>query len=349
MSALVIASGGENLNRGQEGLWGSMNEIMDELDKTLLSYLQSQGFEKSSALALRLGVGERTIRRRLSALKSKGFIKIIAVPNPVLYGYRAWAKIGIDVELRFLREVAHELIHHPSIYFVAYSLGRFDIMIAVHFNTIERLTYFVGSELTRFKGIKNTETMILTSPRKYYNFTWPEPYFDNSVGGQYFVSAADDSRENEIDDIDRRIMIVLSEDGLSRPSTLKKRLGIGEGTIRKRIKKMLQNGIYKMEVVPNPETLEYQVWATMGIKINNQTAHNVINAIIEYPSVYLASASTGRFDIVISARFQNIDQLPEFVSKELAKIEGISNVETFLHTKPLKYHNIKWFDPMNQW
>jgi len=322
---------------------------MDELDKTLLSYLQTEGFEKSSVLASRMGIGERTIRRRLGVLRSKGIIKIIAVPNPVLYGYKAWAKIGINVELKLLRQVAHELMQHPSIYFVAYSLGRFDIMIAVHFNTIERLSYFVSSELTTVNGIQNTETMILSWPRKYYNFVWPEPCFDKNNRSQYYDTATGNGNSNDIDDIDRRIMSILMEDGLSRPSTLKQKLGIGEGTIRKRIRKMLDDGIFKIEVVANPETSDYQVWATMGININNQSAHNVINEIIKNPSIYLASVSTGRFNIVISARFLNIDLLPRFVSTELSDIDGIRNVETFLHTKPIKYHNIRWFDPMKQW
>ena len=116
----------------------------------------------------------------------------------------------------------------------------------------------------------------------------------------------------------------------------------GESAIRKRMKAMLEHGVYKIEVVPNPEILEYEAWATIGITINNQYAHNVIDSIIKYPAVYLASVSLGRFNIVMACRFANTELLNQFVRVELPSIQGISSTETFLHNKPLKYHNVSW-------
>lgn len=318
---------------------------MDKLDQELLSELQKQGFQKSSVLAARLGVGERTVRRRINAMKGKGAIKIVALPNPVLSGYRAWAKIGIKVRPGMLFRVARELVEHPSVYFVAYSLGIFDIMVAVHFNTMDMLTYFINLELTKIKGISSVETMILTNPRKYYNFTWPEPVFIRHDVWKHTHYATKDF--HELDEADHRIINALMENGLTPVRALKSRLGMGAGEIRKRTRRMLNDGVFNIEVVPNPELLEYEVWATMGLTTKDHFVHKVINAIIKNPAVYLASDSIGRFSIVIAARFHNIALLNEFIHIELAGIKGIDTVETFLHTKPLKYHNIKWSNPMN--
>lgn len=313
---------------------------MDDLDKKLLSELQSKGYQKSSILAPYLGVGERTIRRRINIMKSEGIIKIVAVPNPIVFGYRAWAKIGIKVEPSSLPQVAQELTQHRSIYFVAYSLGRFDIMIAVRFKSMERLTYFVNSELPKIKGILRTETMILMSPRKYYNFSWPAPALGKNNRREYDAPVTYDVYQ--IDETDRKIINFLAEDGLTPIRVLKSRLGLGESTIRKRIKAMLKHRAFNIEAVPNPEVSEYETWATMGINTSDQFVHKVIDAIIKNPAVYLASDSIGRFNIIIAARFHNIALLNGFVHMELAKIKGVSTVETFLHTKPIKYHNIEW-------
>lgn len=322
---------------------------MDKLDQKILSELQSQGFQKSTALVPLLGVGERTIRRRISAMRSKGIIKIIALPNPVLFGYRAWAKIGIKVEHGSLYQVSRELVEHPSIYFVACALGRFDIIIAVRFDTIDRLTYFVNSELSRVKGILNTETWMLVSPRKYYHFSWPAPVFKKTKNGwEPYRDATVSHSHYEVDEVDRRILGILGEDGLARPASLKSRLGIGESAIRKHMKDMLDNEVYEVEVVPNPEILEHEAWATMGITINQQHAHKVIDSIIKYPDVYLASVALGRFNLIIAARFHNTNLLNQFVMTDLPSIQGISSTETFLHNKPLKYHNINWFHLINR-
>ena len=155
-----------------------MNNI-DKLDENIISELQAYGFQKSSSLAMKLGVCERTVANRINKLKSNNLIRIVAVPNPMLTSTKAWAKIGIKVEPRFLRQVARELTEHPLIYFVAYSLGTFDIIIAANFDSVDDLTKFVNSELININGITSTETMMLVHPRKYYNFTWPA--YENST------------------------------------------------------------------------------------------------------------------------------------------------------------------------
>jgi len=320
---------------------------MDGLDQKLLSELQIHGFQKSDTLAPSFGVGSRTIRRRLSAMKNKGLIKIIAVPNPVLLGYRGWAKIGIKVAPEATGNVTHELIEHPSVYFVASSVGKFDFIIAVHFESIERLTYFVNSELSKVAGVISTETMMLICPRKYYNFSWRAPAVNTSNGREDYQRTAS-SHSYKLDEIDFKIIDALRQDGLARPAELKSRLGISESTVRKRVKEMQKHGVFKIEVAPNPRTLEYEVWATIGIVMTNRSAHEVIDAIVNNPAVYLASVSVGRFNIIIAARFHNIDLLSQFVNVELTRIPGVVAVETFLHTKPLKYHNVKWLLPSNK-
>lgn len=315
---------------------------MDKLDRDILDELQSHGFQKSAILSSKFGTSDRTIRRRMAIMKKNGIIKIIAVPKPMTSGWRAWAKIGIKVEAGTLIRVAQELIENDSIYFVALSLGKFDIMIAVSLDTIDRLAHFVNSELTSVAGILYTETMVLVSPRKYYDFSWPENAIEPDIGQGYRNKAITNYNSHELDDIDRKIISVLTEDALTPIRVLKTRLGIAESTIRKRVERMLQEEVLKIEVVPNPESMEYEVWATIGLTVNSMSTDKVINNIIQNPAVYLASASLGRFNIVISARFHNIDLLNEFINTEIANTHGIGLTEVFLHTRPIKYHNIKW-------
>ena len=68
-------------------------EAMDELDQKLLSELERRGFQSTTTLARRFDVGERTIRRRIGNMLSKDIIRVVALPNFVLLGYRAWANI----------------------------------------------------------------------------------------------------------------------------------------------------------------------------------------------------------------------------------------------------------------
>ena len=320
---------------------------MDELDQKLLDELERHGFQKAAILAPKLGVGKSTIHRRISSMRSKHIIKVIALPNPVLFGYRAWAIVGIKVEPDSLYDVACQLVKHPATYMVAFSLSEFDIMADVLFDTFDKLTFLVSSELMRIKGILRIETMLLMCPRKYYNFSWPAPAFRkvDTVWEYYFNAASHNTYE--LDKIDRSIISILRQDGLTRPAALKARLGIGESTIRKRLKNMLNRGLFSIEVVPNPEVLQYEAWAMMGINIKHQSAHEVIDEIIKNPAVYFASVSLGRFNVIVCARFHNMDLLNHFVKVELPMIEGIASVEPFLYNRLLKYHSIDWSYSLN--
>jgi len=314
---------------------------IDELDRKLLDELERRGFQSTTTLARRFDVGERTIRRRIGNMLSKDIIRVVALPNFPLLRYRAWTKIGIKVEPGYLTSVARRLVAHPRIYFVAYALGRFEILIAVNYKTTDGLMYLLNSELTEIKGIRSTEAMMLVHPSKYYNFSWPAPEFKKGKdGGEYYIDVNSATSVCELDELDSKILSVLQKDGLVRPAGLKSKLGIGESTIRKRIRNMLNNGAFKTVVVPNPEVLEYEAWATMGITVNDEFSHKTMETLTEHPAVYLASYSIGRFNLIIAARFHSIDLLDRFVNMELPAIAGVGPVETFLHASPLKYHNI---------
>jgi hypothetical protein len=61
-------------------------------------------------------------------MRREGVIKIIALPDFVLFGYKAWAKIGIKVKPQSLSYVAGQLVKNPSIYFVAYAYGHLTLL-----------------------------------------------------------------------------------------------------------------------------------------------------------------------------------------------------------------------------
>ena len=102
-----------------------------------------------------------------------------------------------------------------------------------------------------------------------------------------------------------------------------------------------------MQVVPNPGVLEYEAWATIGINVKNQFAHKVIDEIIKNPAVYCASMCIGRFNVLLGARFHNVDLVNLFTKVELPRIQGVDSVQTFLLNRPLKYHGIDWSHMLN--
>ncbi len=315
---------------------------MDEIDQKLLNELEREGFKRATLLAAKTGIGERTLQRRIRHMRHKGIIKVVALPNPVLLGYRGWATLGVKVSPEALYDVTRWFIRCPVTYFVAYTIGQFDIMTDVFFGSIDRLMRFVNTELMAVKGITSVETIPFVWPRKYYRFSWPLPFPERAGAGQDRPNDSAFHNACAMDETDRSILSILQHDGLTRPADMKVKLGLAESTIHRRVRNMLNKKIFSIEAVPNPEVLPYDVWAMLGIRINYRFTHRLIDGIIDNPAVYFASVTPGRFNLVICVRFHNTDVFNEFLKVKLAAVKGITSIEPFLYSRLLKYHNVDW-------
>jgi len=317
---------------------------MDELDQKILKVMEREGFKGSNELATILGTSPRTIQRHMKKMNQEGIFKTVAVPNFPAFGFHGWARIGIKVDPKLLDNVARELVTNHFVYFVAYSLGYYDLIISVAMPSIEMLIYFVNYELTNIEGITAKETMLMVHPVKYYRYRWASPIFKKYQSALEF-DAPDDHPRYEATDLDRKILQIWLDNGLIRPGIMSKKLGAPENVVRKRMKYMRENQVVTLEVVPNKEVLEDEAWATIGVNTRHKFDNRALELIINNPDVYLVSFCLGKFDLVIAVRFKNTERLTQFLNSELSMVEGISSFETFLHGKPLKYHNTRLGEP----
>jgi Lrp/AsnC family transcriptional regulator for asnA, asnC and gidA len=312
---------------------------MDQIDQKILRELEVKGYQKPADLAPRIGIGAEAIRRRINEMRATGDLFVVAMPNPISLGYRAWAHIGIKVGSGYLDRVTAELLKYPSVYWIAYSLSQYDIWIATLFKSLTELGFFINSELTRIEGIIDTEKSVFTHVRKYYRFSWPAPVFKRT--GSRLAQYPDAAEKNnyQIDETDRKILDILTEDGLTSTANLKARLGVGERTIRKRINNMHSRQLFTLEVVPNLERLAGTM-VYLGIVVKEHSAQEVADTIVKKSSVYFTAEAIGRHNLIVMARFEDTESANHFITVELPEIAGIASIEPFLYTKVIKLRGI---------
>ncbi len=147
---------------------------MDDLDKQIASLLQQDGRQSSHMLAKQLHVSSATIRRRLKNLLQSGTIRIVAALDPVQAGYSLQALVAFDVEHSELNNVTDKLAEHPEVKWVVTTTGRFDVMAFAVLSSPSELSEFMQGEITRIKGVKDTETFICLTVKKGHYFTTPD-------------------------------------------------------------------------------------------------------------------------------------------------------------------------------
>jgi Lrp/AsnC family transcriptional regulator for asnA, asnC and gidA len=140
------------------------------------------------------------------------------------------------------------------------------------------------------------------------------------------------------DSLDWKIIGILSKTHITT-SMLAKRLGVSEGTIRQRLKKLQEKGILQIRALRDPNILENQQLAMVAATLNEARLLNQkAQEISQLKNVLSVSIVSGRYDFLIEVLVESNKGLVNFLTEQLSLVEGISKTETFVVLKSLQ----KW-------
>ncbi len=134
----------------------------------------------------------------------------------------------------------------------------------------------------------------------------------------------------EMDELDKKILELLSDDGRKSYRKISRELGVSVGTVHNRVDKLTRYGIIsKFVPVIDHEKLGYNLTAIIGLEIKGGTVGFLADKD-EYKDNLLAVYDvTGQFDGFIIAKFRNTYELNAFI-KQLLKEETV--IRTYTQT-----------------
>lgn len=136
---------------------------------------------------------------------------------------------------------------------------------------------------------------------------------------------------HKFDELDMKIITELARDGNISVPNLSKKLGINTSVLYSRIKRLIKKKlIKKFTIVVDESLIGIGVRATMGINRDPKLKDQIHKSLMKTPEVIEISEVTGRFDILISLRAMNLEELHTVAIEKIGKIEGIQNTETFV-------------------
>jgi len=136
---------------------------------------------------------------------------------------------------------------------------------------------------------------------------------------------------HKFDELDMKILTELTKDGNVSVPNLSKRLGINTSVLYSRIKRLLKKKlIKKFTIVVDESLIGIGVRATMGINRDPKQKEQIHKALLKTSEVIMMSEVTGRFDMLLTVRAKNLEELHSVAIGKIGKIEGIQNTETFV-------------------
>jgi Lrp/AsnC family transcriptional regulator for asnA, asnC and gidA len=128
-----------------------------------------------------------------------------------------------------------------------------------------------------------------------------------------------------------KIITELARDGNISVPNLSKKLGINTSVLYSRIKRLIKKKlIKKFTIIVDESLIGIGVRATMGINRDPKLKDPIHKSLMKTPEVIGISEVTGRFDILITLRATNLEELHTVAIEKIGKIEGIQNTETFV-------------------
>jgi Lrp/AsnC family transcriptional regulator, regulator for asnA, asnC and gidA len=135
------------------------------------------------------------------------------------------------------------------------------------------------------------------------------------------------------DETDWKIINLLSIEHESNAAIARK-LNLSEGTVRQRIKRMLESGLVKLRAVRNPNLLDNQQLAIVSANVaESRLLDDKASEIARLKNVMSVSIVSGQYDLIIELLVDSNKGLMKFLTEELSTVEGISKTESFVILK----------------
>lgn len=111
---------------------------------------------------------------------------------------------------------------------------------------------------------------------------------------------------------------------------LARSLGVTEVTARRKLKRLLNDGVMRVVATVDPFDVGYETPVIIGLKVAMGQLDAVAERLSSLPQVRYVGASTGRVDLIIEVVVRTNLELAQFLMNELASIDGVLDSETNL-------------------
>jgi len=139
---------------------GNLVSETDEIDLQIIEALQKDGRVAFAQIAEQLNVSPGMIRLRYNRLVEEGYLRVVAITNPLRMGFTTMAMIGIRADGSKLLDVAEKIAKLDEVIYLVISSGRFDLFAEVVCRDHEDLLRFITEELSTIDGLRESESFM---------------------------------------------------------------------------------------------------------------------------------------------------------------------------------------------
>lgn len=139
-----------------------------------------------------------------------------------------------------------------------------------------------------------------------------------------------------LDDTDINIIRLLQYDGRLPFTRIAAELGISEGAVRRRVKRLTESGLLQVVGIVEPQHLGWNAAGMIGVTVQSGQIDAVARQLAQFPEVSYLMMVSGEFDLFVEVYCQDMDHFVSFLSQGLQQVSGVLHTRTFMILKMYK-------------
>ncbi|KAA0233896.1 MAG: hypothetical protein JJLCMIEE_01115 [Acidimicrobiales bacterium] len=302
---------------------------LDRADQQIIDSLIADGRISNRALAGRVGLTEATVAARIRSLQEHRVLGISAVFDWEAAGYAWDLRLAVTVEGRPVLEVAEQLATLRYVNWVMLVFGPADIVVHAQLPDRRAVVDLLTAQVSAIHGIREVRTDLNLETLKYEVNLARVPLAESAL--EFPAPVVD------LDDLDHSIVAALVADGRQSNREIARQLGVSDGTVRLRLRRLGDSGMLRICAQIDPYlTGRVGAWAYVAIDLSGADMPRVAAELAAMPEVLILSVTTGDHDLVAFTVAPSRAALVDVVLDEIRAIRGIRTADTAEVTRTVK-------------
>jgi len=146
------------------------------------------------------------------------------------------------------------------------------------------------------------------------------------------------SSVDPLDDLDRRILLELQEDGRRSYREIAKKVGAAPGTVRSRVLGLSTDGMFEVVGVPNLYRMGFRFHALLGISVEPGRVDEMADLLVPREEVTWVGLTANGYDLLVEVALHDAQEFGRYRQDVLAHLPGFRSADVFVYWDVRKLH-----------
>jgi Lrp/AsnC family transcriptional regulator, regulator for asnA, asnC and gidA len=319
-------------------------ENMEKLgvrDRKILYHLDLNSRQSFSQLGKKIGLHKDVVAYRVNKLREKGIIKCLTSINEYQLGlyYLRVCFTFQYVTPTIKQEIIKYFMKNKYTVIIHESEGTYDLKIVLAIKNVSVFYPIWYTIISKYRDFISNLVFFINCETIEYTYSFLLDEEDKNENNRVRLRRHDTGTLTHLDDLDYKILTLLSNDARIPTHELAEKLKITVTTINHRIKKMITSGvILGFRLFIDYSKIGYNLY-TVNLCLKDMLQMQQIVKYVELnPHLFKRILTLGPVDLEFMFFFENNHMLHDFIDDVYSKFPGaIKNITSTTHVHTYKY------------